>query len=277
MDKSPESDSIWYALGEAYLRMGDYPNAEIALAKSLRIFPEHPTRLCYLGDALFHQQKYPQALEYYRKAVAAAPDFGEAYARLGAAYLKLGQFVQARECFVRHVEVEPNSYNALTNLASLLYNAGEYEEALRRIRQALEYAPKYAPAHQMLWRVLLSLHRRSEAIDALRTAHELRPDDREQAHILAFMLSTGKGTTPETVAEALHVLESCCPPDEAGPEHFDTLATALAASGDFPRAVEAAERALDLAQRQGNAAAVAQISMRLEAYRQGQMPRRNHP
>lgn len=277
MDVSPESDTVWYTLGEAYLRMGDYVKAEGALAKSLRLDSDHPIRLCYLGDSLFHQRKYPEAIECYHKAIEAAPDFGEAYARMGAALLKTGQFIQAREYFVRHVEVEPTSFNALTNLASALHRAGEHEEALRRLHQALEYAPKYAPAHRLLWKVLVSLRRRPEAIDALRTAHKLMPEDREQAHILAIMLCTGRLSTPETVAEALQVLQSCCPPDEAGPKHFDTLATALAASGDFPRAVEAAQRALELARLQGNAVAVRQIAIRLEAYRQGRMPGPNPP
>ncbi|UCG33523.1 MAG: tetratricopeptide repeat protein, partial [Phycisphaerales bacterium] len=269
---TPESDAVWGTLGEAYLRLGEHEKARHALLQSLRTARTNPGRLCQIGDTFRSQGDVAKAIEYYNKAIEASPDFGEAYARLGDVYLQQGDIVRARNFIVRQAEIAPDSPSALTNLGGLHHQAGSQGEALRLLRQALQYDPQFAPAHRMIWRVLMALGRDSEASQALHTARDLFPEEKEFVHVLVLMLVAGPRATPETVAEALAIVKECCPPDTTDPQHFDALACALAASGDFPRAAEAAAHAMNLAQQQGDAAFAAQLAQRVQLYQQGRMP-----
>jgi hypothetical protein len=53
------------------------------------------------------------------------------------------------------------------------------------------------------------------------------------------------------------------------PECVDTLGIAYAAVGDFPQAIQAAQRAARLAESSGRHELVTQINRRLELYRAG--------
>jgi hypothetical protein len=71
--------------------------------------------------------------------------------------------------------------------------------------------------------------------------------------------------------EARQLAEQCCQAEPSTPEHFDLLAVVCAAGGDFPQAVQAARKAVSLAEEQGKHNLAAQISARLQAYESGRM------
>ena len=63
--------------------------------------------------------------------------------------------------------------------------------------------------------------------------------------------------------------EECCEADAADPENFGVLAVAYAATGDFPKAIEATRRAGSLAHAQGKTELANMFAIQLQAYEQG--------
>jgi arylsulfatase A-like enzyme/Flp pilus assembly protein TadD len=268
---SPESDELRATLGEAYLRLGRFVEAERECRAGLRTVPDNASKLVRLGDALVGQNKIDEALECYQRAAAASPNYAPAHNKLGAVYSQKQQIPQAYEHFRRCVEIDPTP-NALTNLANVLTQLNGHEESIRLLRRALQIDPRFAPAHQYLWQVLAALQRRDEAIAALRAACRALPDDLSLKRTLAALLASQARDDPAAGDEAIRIATECCESEPDNAQNFDMLGKAHAAVGDFASAIEAASHALSLAQSQGRDELAGRIAGRLQAYQAGQQP-----
>jgi tetratricopeptide (TPR) repeat protein len=267
--ESPESDELHGLLGEAYVNLGMFKEAERACRASLRTITTNPRKWCRLGDALLGQSKTDEAVRCYQQALVADAEYGTAHNRLGAIYLQKKQIAKAHEHFRRHLELKPNSPNALTNLANVLPQLGRHGEAVRLVRRALEIDPNHAAGHRFLWQVLLTTGQRVEAISALRAARKALPDDRELKRHLVGLLALAPEAGADAKREAIRLAKECCEANAANPENFGVLGVAYAATGDFPNAIEATRRAGSLADAQGKAALANIFAVQLQAYEQG--------
>ena len=87
-----------------------------------------------------------------------------------------------------------------------------------------------------------------QAIDHYKKALSMRPDDNNIQNKLAWILATVEDEKLRDPAEAVRLANRACELTQyAQPYYLDTLAVAYAANGDFPRAIETAEKALRLA------------------------------
>ena len=270
--ESPESDELHRVLGEAYLKLGRYADAEREYRASLRTVPDNPQKLTFLGDALLGQNKVDEAVSYYQRAIAVSADYGPPYNRLGAICVQRQQLPQACENFRRYLELNPKSPTALTNLAGVLPRVGQPDEGLKLVREALELDPSFIPAHRLLWQLLAAAGRSEEAIAALRTACQLLPEDDSLKCQLAVLLATNPRASATTLQQAIDLAKGCCERQPNNPERFDALGIVYAGAHDFPRAIDAARRAYALAQTQRRTDLAAQIGARLQAYQAGHWP-----
>ncbi|MEL6752109.1 MAG: tetratricopeptide repeat protein, partial [Pseudomonadota bacterium] len=89
----PRHWNLYYRLGIAYERTGNWPFAEAAFRNALVLNPDQPSVLNYLGYSLVEMdEKVPEALDMIRKAVDQRPNDGYIVDSLGWAYYKLKRF-----------------------------------------------------------------------------------------------------------------------------------------------------------------------------------------
>jgi tetratricopeptide (TPR) repeat protein len=264
--ESPESDELHAALAEAYRALNRLPEAERAYRASLRSVPNDPKKLTGLADVLRRQNKVAEAVECLQRAVAASPTYGPPHSLLGTIFFQRRDFARAAQHFRRYLELNPASLNAHANLVAVLLQTGKYQEVIKLERWALERDPAFAPAHQSLWQALNATQQRFEAIDALRAACRALPKDYSFKRHLAALLATTPQLGPPAAREAIALATQCCAAVPDLPESFDVLGMAYAAAGNVTKAVEAARRALALAQAQGNSQLARQIAQRLQTY-----------
>jgi predicted Zn-dependent protease len=125
-------------------------------------------------------------------------------------------------------------------------------------------------ALRALWQALVAVGRRTEAISTLQAAVDVLPQDpRSVVCPLAWLLATTPERTSEELARAVRWAEDCCDAPNAHARDYDTLAAAYAATGDFPKAVEAARRAIAIADARGYTVLRSQIEGRLRLYEAG--------
>ena len=188
--------------------------------------------------------------------------------RMGRILAGRGRFGTAIQYYRRAIAVNPANKVARCNLAVAQILDGAPGEALETCEETLQTAPTYAKAHAMKGLALRKLGRYVESIASYEAA--LRHDDGvlyaryDLAWLLAACPETGLCDGERAVVLAREV---CAATDGRSVEGLDLLAAAYARAGRFAEAVEAAQRALDIAG--PDSAASGDLRKRLDLYRAG--------
>lgn len=106
-------------LGLARFQQGDYPAAERAYKKAIRLAPRYAQACFRLGELYFAQDRPAEALEQFLRTVELAPNFAQGQYWLGLTYMKAGQTDKARAAFSQVVKLAPDSEQARLSLQYL--------------------------------------------------------------------------------------------------------------------------------------------------------------
>ncbi len=85
-----------FALGQAYLQIGRYPDAEYQFSEVSRLEPDKPNGSYGLGLSYSKQGRSEDAIRSFEKAINLDSHFYDAYAEMGYAYADLGQMEEAQ-------------------------------------------------------------------------------------------------------------------------------------------------------------------------------------
>lgn len=237
-----------------------------------RIAEEHPPqRAARLRVELALLLHLRQDLAGARTLIREALDLGADYrTRLRAAEVLRagGRLADAIGILRQAAEERPETPHAFFELGDLLLDSGDFAGAAPALETAARLSPDSAGVEVALGRALLGSGRPAEAVAAFRRAVALAPDDPEALGRLAGTLAAHPRRDLRVPGEAVALAERLAEGFSfAEPRSLDVLGAAYAAAGRFDEAVRAAERALDLASRAGDAALAAEVRARLSLYR----------
>jgi tetratricopeptide (TPR) repeat protein len=285
LDAEPRYIEARADLGIALFRQGKTEQAVANLEKVLAIKPDFPQGHVNLGVVLIQQGKLDEAIHHFQAAIAKDPQNSEAHSNLGVALLRTGKLEEAIPHLERALVSAPDSPELHTNLAGALAETGRLNEAIPHFAKAVELAPDSAPLHTSFGMALLERGHPDEAIPHFKRALALAPNDPQARYCLGSALRM-QGRTAEAMAQLRQALEAqpdlLQALDEAAwvmatsreaslrngsqavelaeravqvsggrqPRILATLAASYAEAGQFPKAVETAHRALDLAAQQ---------------------------
>jgi len=254
--------------GASVIQAGYWRDAQTLYRHALTVTSGNWLAHANLGVTLIADKRYEEAIGHLREAARLQPNYDLAYNNLGVAVGALGRFAEAETFYRRAVEISPRYYEAHFNLANACANQGKNAEALAAYRQALAIRPEAAAARYNLAKTLAELGRTSESLREYREALRLDPDAPDVLNNLAWMLAMDRAAGRETLGQAVAYAQRAC--ERTGyrnPEYLDTLGATLAAAGDFPQAIAAAQRALAAAAEDRQLQA--EIARRLDLYRAG--------
>lgn len=192
-----------------------------------------------------------------------APDSWAAASNHGSGLLKDGRPEEALAAFRASVALNPQDAASLTNIGRILMDAGRLPEARDALERAVALRPDNAPGLRNLGIVLLRQGAPGEARPVLERLVQLRPGDRGALTNLAFACGALGDFDSQT---ALYRRILAAAPDDL--ETLNNLAWLLATDPDADRVAEGvalAERAIDLARRQGAAEEEARARAVLDA------------
>jgi tetratricopeptide (TPR) repeat protein len=245
----------------------------------------------------------PEEIKGLEMMLADQPDNAALHDDAALLYVEAGDLERSAAHFAASLRLRPTSASAHFNLGTALLGRGMRDEAARHLRDALDLDPTYARAHRSLallfqqegrldeaareygealrWDsgdpealyslglVLESQRKSAEAIERLQQSLQARPDWPPALVALAWVRATSSNDALRRPAEAVRLAERAVELTQSRDlAALDTLAAALAATGQFERAVTAAEAAAALASSSGHPAAAA-IRDRLARYRRG--------
>jgi tetratricopeptide (TPR) repeat protein len=255
-------------LGMISLLRGKADEAVARFRQALEVKPELADAHGNLGVVFLHQGKLAEATEHSRRALELNPDYTKGHHTLALCYLRQGKPEQAAGHLGEVLRAQPRLAEAHNLLGLALGRQGRWAEAASRHRQANELAPREARYRADLAYTLTRLGEKDAARAEYRAASELDRDWPVRANAEAWTLATGDAPGLRDGAEALRLARQVCEAQEPSrAEYLDTLAAALAETGQFDEAAATARKALESAV--GQAELVKQLQERLRLYESG--------
>jgi len=242
-------------LGSALARLGDLEGAAQEFAGALRISPGNPMLHYYLGTTLMGLHLDEDAAEQYQAAIRSNPGFKEAHFQLGNLLMRLGRYQKA----IRH-------YAAVIESASGLGGQIPPGESGDGQLQQMNGLARFMQAM-----ALIRLNRYVEALEVLEEGLEVFPGHADMTHALARLLAACPEDKIRNGRRALQLLQPLLE-GQGGMdlESVETLAMALAETGQFEHAVEVQRAMISDLQRNQRFDLVQLLAENLPLYERGQ-------
>lgn len=223
-----------------------------------------------LGVIRKSQGRIDEAIAHYREALWLEPRQADANNNLGNVLRLTGDLKGAADHFQAAIEFRPDLPIFPTNLGTVRALQGRMDDARRLYEHALTLDRRYGRAQLGLALVHDTVGQYAAAAQDYRAAAQLMPDSpnalRRWAWFLATCPDAGVRDGRLAVTVARRALEKA---GGGSATMLDTLAAALAESGEFDNAVRVAEAAITGATARGSDALSQAIRARLQEYRRG--------
>ncbi|MCA9212884.1 MAG: ASPIC/UnbV domain-containing protein [Planctomycetales bacterium] len=251
---------------------GDYQDDAIAYIRRVveepKLSDQYATAslLNLLGGMLVDRGEYQKAAEAFAKSLQREPTNRLANTELGTLLLGINRGAAAEKNFRFVLRATPDDPELVYKLGVALLQQNKLREAGRQMQKVLKLRPD-AMAHWQIGEILVRMGRAKAAAASYESAIKLKPELARSANNLAWILATSSDDQIRNPERALELAETICEAKRE-PNELDTLAAALAASGDFDAAVHVAQEAVDAAASNGDATLSQQIAIRLKLYEQ---------
>jgi tetratricopeptide (TPR) repeat protein len=290
----PDFAEAHYNLGVALARKNQIDGAISQYQEALRLKPDYADAHHNLGVALARKNQIDGAISQFQDALRLKPDYAEAHYNLGVALARKNQIDGAISQYQEALRLKPDYADAHINLGVALAGKNQIDGAISQFQEALRLKPDYAEAHINLGIALAGKNQIDEAISQFQEALRLKPDyadvqsnlakalelknisnalksDPATLNNLAWELATNPDAKIRNGALAVKLAEHACEQT-----HYrmtimiGTLAAAYAEAGRFDDAMATAQKAIALAQQNGEKDLLQKNQELLERYRQHQ-------
>lgn len=202
------------------------------------------------GDEWMESKEYGKAIDEYTLAIKFDPDYSAAYLSRGNAWAEKGLYHSAQMDYTKCIELNPKDFIAISNRGLLHVYQKNWAKALADFNKTLEIKPYHKNAFIGKGVASENLEKYSEAIANYRQAIERYPDEPERYNNLAWVLATCPIDKYRNGKKALE-LASKALSQKRNPYFLRSLAAAHAEIGQFEKAVQTQEDAIDLAKKTG--------------------------
>ena len=253
-----------------YFQLRHWQNSLTLFQHALDVTGDNYTTRLHLAESLCKQNRLDEAIEKYQKCLQEIPDDTIALNNLGIALAQQGKFDEAIKYFTESLRIKPDFATAHGNIGYVLVLQGNLDEAAVHLTEALRLDPHFAQAHYYLGQVLAQRGKINEAITHFEEVLRLKPNWVKPMNDLAWFLAASQKTTAHNPDKALRLAQRACElTNYSKPELLDTLAVAYAAAGSFSKAIETAEKALELCRSPKQKTLKDEIENRLVLYKAG--------
>lgn len=239
----PNDAGTYVLLGLNYSELKFYEDAVTAYKHAIKIKPDYAGAYLELGNAYNDMEHYEEAIEAYKQAATIDPNYVRAYENLGFVYVKLGRNAEAIQALKDFIRIAPDDANAYCYLGFTYHTLGRYEEAMEFYKQAIAIDPNSARAYNYLGLTAFNLGSYNEAIKNYKHAIKIDPNFALAHFNLGLAYHVLK-----RYDEAIASHKQACKLTDYK-DHFPiaALASAYAESGDFEKAIEYQQKAIELA------------------------------
>jgi len=187
-----------------HFRRKEYDQGFAAAREYLRLNPTDAVAHAELGNQYLVLGRYKEAEPLVRRALQLKPDDEWAMVYLAAVNEKLGRDPKETLALLKKVVAKPNAAGwPLLDAGKRLHNLEQYDLAMTAFRACLARSKEPPATHAEAWyhvgSIELHAKRHTQAVSALQQAVRLKPDHSE-AHMLMATSLEGLGRLPEATA-----------------------------------------------------------------------------
>jgi arylsulfatase A-like enzyme/Flp pilus assembly protein TadD len=243
----PESAAVYEEAGTALRDRGMLPEAVKLYTQAFGRKPDDGQRQYALGDALIRVDQVDKALPFIEQALEADPELAPKLIQSGRERAGAGAVTEGKRYLQVAARFETLRGPANYLLGELAVKEGDNAAAVRHFEIATEMQPGNEQAVGALSKIHFANGDVADAIRVMDRAVEASPDSVLLLMSLAQVLSTARDEARRDGARALELANRAVELSERkNPAALLTLASAVAETGDFTRAVATAEEALEL-------------------------------
>ncbi len=211
-----------------------------SVQRALQIDPRRAEVQCSLALVKFwYEWDWAGAEAAFRKSIEGSPNYAAAQYWYGSYLITMRRFDEAERAFRRAGELDPRSATIEKAFADVHLYRREYGEAIKRFRYVIDREPRSFEAHHDLGRAYLFSGHYPEAISALESAIELSGSFAGMATLGCAFAKAGR------TAEASSIVEDLKHPASQRGISPASIATILAALGEYEEALDYLEQAFD--------------------------------
>jgi tetratricopeptide (TPR) repeat protein len=240
----PDRCGIEVVRGRALALLGDHDAAFAAFDRAAAADPRSLAALEGRAQLHAHRDEFAEALEVYDRIVAAAGDTPAHYGR-SRVHWQSGNLEAALDdlAAARVGADKPSEFHGIAG--ELLLGALRFEDARDEFDAILRLDPDDARAYLLRSRCWKHLGVHEQQVADLERGVELQPENPVLLNALAWALATSPDEACRDGERAVLVARACQRFSGGNnPNFLDTLAAALAESGDCAAAAEAQRRAM---------------------------------
>jgi tetratricopeptide (TPR) repeat protein len=267
--KSGEAD-LWL-LASQQMAQKKFSEAATTYYSLLKKNPDDLVAQTYLGTALARAGRMDDAIQQLSDVLRKSPQNAEAHYCLGVVFARLARDEAAVEQFRATMNADPQFGEVHFQIANVLMRTHHYDEAAQQYAKAVHRNPTDTFAALMEAMALVRIKRFADARSALEQAHSTQPENQEVVNALARLLAAAPDANIRDGKRALELLRQIVTVKESSIdlEWAETIAMALAETGDFAKAAALQRSVIERLERE-NLAGVEALRGTLALYERGE-------
>jgi len=260
-----EGPQAFEVRGTEALNRGEWMKAVESFRLGIEIAPDNPLLRHRLGTALFMTGGVEEAERQFVETLRRSPDYAPAHYSLAVLSESRGQDAEAIDRYASAVKYQPTYVQARLRLAGVLRRSGRANEALDQYEEIMRLDPRLAEAPIELAITLVRLHRYAEARDRLVAGMRAFPDHPGFPGALARLLAAAPDDGVRDGRRALTLVSGLVRTDRST-EVGETMAMALAETGQFAEAAGVQRDLIAAARAAGRPDLAARLEENLKLY-----------
>jgi tetratricopeptide (TPR) repeat protein len=210
---------------------------------------------------------YQDAETLYLTTLERNPDCWLAYNNLSTIFLANGNLDKALESANRAVELQPDDMEPHIAVGDVLLRKRRVSEAIGHFQKAISIRPDYGEGYSHLGSAYLLSNRFVEAKEQYQKTLSLTPRSVVARNNLAWLLATCADPSLRDTQRAIQLAEEANElANGKSSLVLHTLSTAYGESGQTVKGIEVANRALQLAEGQGNRGLAETLRKEIQVY-----------
>ena len=255
---APAAPGIYQQRGELYRMKGDFPQAIEQFTKVLNMQPSLVLPLIHRSEAYLNNKQYEEALADIETVIKANPELTVAHGLKAQTLASMERFPEAIEELKKLTEDEEAQPEFQLQLALYHQFANQPREAIAAYTELLEEDDDNFPALRGRADAYLSIGEHAKAVADFKKALEVEPQESGMLNNYAWVLATSPDDDVRDGKLAVELATKACEETNHEESHIlSTLAAAYAESGDFDKATEWSRKAIEVFDKQREAAIAA--------------------